>query len=199
LQDRAIETIFSATSDAILHGGTAIWRCYSGERFSKDLDFYFKKESALRKAIGRLSQTGLKCELHQTRKANFGLYRNYILKHGDIDIALQVTIAKINGDLVRYETANGAYRNINSLSAERLLLEKVEALSDRHKARDLYDMWILKNYGFSRNTAETLGKALAKHPKIIDFDELKHTVYGMLPSADAMKDDILRRLDEIRG
>lgn len=199
LQDRAVEMIFSATFDAVLHGGTAIWRCYSGERFSKDIDFYFKRESALQKTLSRLAQGGLRCELHQTRKANFDLYRNYILRHGNIDIAFQVTLAKIKGDLIRYETSNGAYRNISSLSAERLLLEKAEALSDRHKARDLYDIWILKNYDFSQKTAETLSRALTKHPRIIDFDELKHTVYGMLPPIDAMKDDISRRLDEIRG
>jgi predicted nucleotidyltransferase component of viral defense system len=199
LQDRAVEMVFSATSDAVLHGGTAIWRCYSGERFSKDLDFYFKKDSALQKALNRLAQGGLRRELLQTRKANFGLYRNYILRSGNIDIALQVTLNKIKGDLTRYETSNGAYRNINSLSAERLLLEKADALSDRHKARDLYDIWILKNYDFSQKTAEILSGALTKHPKIIDFDELKHTVYGMLPPIDAMKDDISRRLDEIRS
>lgn len=199
LQDRAIEIIFSVASDAVLHGGTAIWRCYSGERFSKDLDFYFKKESALQKTLNGLAQGGFWCELQQTRKANFGLYRNYILRRGNADIALQVTLAKINGDLIRYETSNGAYRNINSLSAERLLLEKAEALSDRRKARDLYDIWILKNYTFSQKTAGILDRALTKHPKIIDFDELKHTVYGMLPSEGAMKEDILRRLDEIRG
>lgn len=199
LQDRTVEIVFSAAIDAVLHGGTAIWRCYSGERFSKDLDFYFKKESTLQKTLDRLVQVGIKYELHQTRKANFGLYRNYILRHGGADIAFQVTIAKIKGDLARYETSNGAYRNINSLSAERLLLEKASALSDRHKARDLYDIWILKNYDFSQKTAEILSKALTKHPKIIDFDELKHTVYGMLPPIDTMKEDISRRVNEIRG
>ena len=30
--------------NAILHGGTAIWRIYSGKRFSEDLDLYLTKE-----------------------------------------------------------------------------------------------------------------------------------------------------------
>ena len=29
----------------VLHGGTAIWRCYAGNRFSDDLDLYVKSDN----------------------------------------------------------------------------------------------------------------------------------------------------------
>ena len=40
LQDEIVDILYSLTDDLILHGGTAIWRCYHGKRFSEDLDFY---------------------------------------------------------------------------------------------------------------------------------------------------------------
>ena len=35
LQDEIIGIIYLITEDMVLHGGTAIWRCYSGKRFSE--------------------------------------------------------------------------------------------------------------------------------------------------------------------
>ena len=41
LQDEVIDIVYGLEPNAVLHGGTAIWRCYQGNRFSEDLDFYF--------------------------------------------------------------------------------------------------------------------------------------------------------------
>ena len=43
-QDILIQEIYNVFNNAVLHGGTAIWRCYEGNRFSEDLDFYLKKD-----------------------------------------------------------------------------------------------------------------------------------------------------------
>lgn len=40
LQDELVDIIYEIDKQAVLHGGTAIWRCYNGNRFSEDLDFY---------------------------------------------------------------------------------------------------------------------------------------------------------------
>ena len=40
LQDEAIEVVYSLLQNAVIHGGTAIWRCYGGKRFSEDIDLY---------------------------------------------------------------------------------------------------------------------------------------------------------------
>ena len=40
LQDEIIRLVYLTTEEMVLHGGTAIWRCYSGKRFSEDLDLY---------------------------------------------------------------------------------------------------------------------------------------------------------------
>src|SRR3989344_7495009 len=43
-QDLIVKEVYSVFDKAVLHGGTAIWRCYNGKRFSEDLDFYFPND-----------------------------------------------------------------------------------------------------------------------------------------------------------
>src|SRR3989338_11226889 len=43
-QDLLIESVYRALPKAVIHGGTAIWRCYGGKRFSEDIDVYIPKE-----------------------------------------------------------------------------------------------------------------------------------------------------------
>src|SRR3989338_1040636 len=44
-QDLIIEEAYKLFDKAVLHGGTAIWRCYKGNRFSEDIDMYIGKDS----------------------------------------------------------------------------------------------------------------------------------------------------------
>lgn len=44
LQDVVVEIIYDRVQyDAQMYGGTAIWRCYNGSRFSEDIDIYVKR------------------------------------------------------------------------------------------------------------------------------------------------------------
>jgi len=43
-QDLIVKELYKVFNDAVLHGGTAIWRCYNGNRFSEDVDVYIKKD-----------------------------------------------------------------------------------------------------------------------------------------------------------
>src|SRR3989344_1281632 len=44
-QDLIIEEIYKLFDKAVLHGGTVIWRCYHGNRFSEDIDMYISKDT----------------------------------------------------------------------------------------------------------------------------------------------------------
>ena len=44
LQDIFIDILYEIFPDCVLHGGTAVWRCYNGTRFSEDIDVYIKKD-----------------------------------------------------------------------------------------------------------------------------------------------------------
>ena len=59
LQDETIELLYTVLPNAVLHGGTAIWRCYNGKRFSIDLDLYSKIEDLKEKLAPLLSSRQL--------------------------------------------------------------------------------------------------------------------------------------------
>ena len=43
-QDLIIKELYGVFDKAVLHGGTALWRCYNGNRFSEDIDVYIPRE-----------------------------------------------------------------------------------------------------------------------------------------------------------
>lgn len=53
LQDILVESLYRIVPDAVLHGGTSIWRCYSGSRFSEDIDVYLERDIAKINALFR--------------------------------------------------------------------------------------------------------------------------------------------------
>ena len=44
-QDIIVATLYQAFDEAVLHGGTAIWLCYKGQRYSEDVDVYISKDA----------------------------------------------------------------------------------------------------------------------------------------------------------
>jgi predicted nucleotidyltransferase component of viral defense system len=44
-QDILVMEIYNHFPKAIVHDGTAVWRCYGSNRFSEDVDFYFPLEA----------------------------------------------------------------------------------------------------------------------------------------------------------
>ena len=43
-QDIIIRELYTLFDKAVLHGGTSIWRCYGGNRFSEDIDVYIPND-----------------------------------------------------------------------------------------------------------------------------------------------------------
>ena len=44
-QDIIINEMYSIFNNAVIHGGTAIWRCFNGNRFSEDIDIYIPRDT----------------------------------------------------------------------------------------------------------------------------------------------------------
>ena len=58
-QDLVVKEVYSVFDKAVLHGGTAIWRCYNGNRFSEDLNFYFPNDKKkIEDLFGNLKKAG---------------------------------------------------------------------------------------------------------------------------------------------
>jgi len=179
LQDSVIQTVFD-NINAVFHGGTAIWRCYNGKRFSEDIDIYINKESDIRKVINRIAQTGLHISFNRKRKST----SYYDISNNEADLSLQIKFAKKKGILVSYEKVNGMRTEIYSLSPEALIEEKIAAYKDRKLIRDIYDIMILtKSASDKTKIVETLGTFLSGLDKPKDERILRNLIYsGPVPT-----------------
>src|SRR3989338_8635212 len=89
LQDIVVETVYSLEENAVLHGGTAIWRCFTGNRFSEDLDFYLKPKADFKGLLEkRLFPLGIK--ITKFRKTENAVYSK--IEKEKTSVALEIAL-----------------------------------------------------------------------------------------------------------
>lgn len=190
LQDELVDAVYSVENNAVLRGGTAIWRCYGGSRFSEDLDFYASKK--IIEIEGELRKRGLEAsKFKQTENLLYAKASN-----GETEVRLEANFAsKKRGTVCGYERADGGMMQILSLTPEELLLEKTSAYYGRRLARDLYDAQHLS--GLVENEAAVatqMRKFVSSIPKPVDEGNLKAILYaGAIPSFEQLRDALTRR------
>ncbi|MGC8587390.1 MAG: nucleotidyl transferase AbiEii/AbiGii toxin family protein [Candidatus Micrarchaeia archaeon] len=141
LQDTLIEIIYNHVQpDAVLYGGTAVWRCYGGGRFSEDIDIYVSKSFSKRL-------------LHELRKHNLTivwknpeLESNARISDGQTNVLLEAKTGMPESVIAQYEKVDGTRMTISTLSPLELAVRKMEAYSGRRYIRDLYDLVQLTNF-----------------------------------------------------
>src|SRR3989338_4552472 len=120
-QDLIVQEVYAVFERAVLHGGTAIWRCYSGKRFSEDLDFYLPKELAkIELLFENLKKAGF--EIKKKKISENSIYSELELNR--TAVRLEATFQKTAGIICDYEMSDGNYISIYSLSIEEFLAEK---------------------------------------------------------------------------
>ena len=172
LQDNCIETIYSLDPSAVLHGGTAIWRCYGGNRFSDDIDLYLRNGKRIADVRKNLS---------------FALNKYGV-------IIVKATVIEKN-----YERANGSYMSILTLSTEDFILEKMDAYYSRMYIRDMYDIYHLSNLIISNpRLSKRICRFLDNAKSPVDESSLKSIVYaGAAPSFESMVKSIRGHFCEV--
>ena len=177
-QDIIVKTLFEIFNYAVMHGGTAIWRCYQGNRFSEDIDVYINKDTKkLNLLLGELEKKGF-----QTKKKKISENSVYFsFEFNRITVKFDAIFKKISGVLKDYETVDGNFATIYTLTPEEFLREKVSAYLNRFRIRDLYDIFFMlkhiKNIGLVKKELEKLIKEF-KEP--IDEKNLKVMILDWL-------------------
>ncbi|MEK6835206.1 MAG: nucleotidyl transferase AbiEii/AbiGii toxin family protein [Nanoarchaeota archaeon] len=189
VQDILIQEIYKIFNDAVLHGGTAIWRCYKGNRFSEDLDVYMKRDlEKINSFFNNLSNKGF---IIEKKKISYNsLYSK--LKNNRTSVRFEVLFKKIEGVLKEYETSEGNLITIYTLTPEQLINEKVDAYLKRFKIRDLYDIFFLLRHVKDKSKISLkIKRLLREFRKPIDENELKVLILeGIVPDTDKMFDYI---------
>lgn len=139
-QDIIVEQMYNFFPHVVLHGGTAIWRCYQGNRFSEDVDVYLDSREGVDEFFDALKAKGF--ALVKKRVKENSIYS--ALEFNRETVRFEAVFKKIDNHLLKeYETAEGLFINVYTLSAEDLIKEKAAAYRKRKKIRDLYDVFFL--------------------------------------------------------
>lgn len=157
-------------SDAVFKGGTCLKYILGIPRFSEDLDFNVKKpkqvKEQIRTVIGNIGKLGIASYFIKEEMFS-DAYTCEIGFHGPlwagtpqtqnkfrIDAGYRTgTLQKTEWKLVKSEyPETGASFLVLTMAMEEMMAEKLIALQQRHKGRDLYDIWFLKNSGVTINT-----------------------------------------------
>src|SRR5712691_1990701 len=173
-QDLVVMAVYETYSDAVLHGGTAIWRCYHGNRFSEDVDLYLPSAYGAEKLFelsGRLERRGFMTAKLKTTKNS--VFAKFTLQEAVVSVeGARRSVSKTV--IRRYETFDGAFMAVNTLTVEGLISEKVSAYLSRRKVRDLYDVFHLVNYVEEKEKArESVAELLLAAQEPVDEKVLK--------------------------
>ncbi len=193
LEDDVVDAMFSATGKIALHGGTAVWRCYGGKRFSKDIDIYLWDRDFKEIFFDAMGKAGIEVTKYREKGVTF-----IHVRKGSTEIKVEPRSVEKEAILVPYERIDGTRRNILALSPEDIVLEKIEAYWDRRAYKDLYDITVLLNaVKYPARVKAHLRKFArdAPHPDegFQTHAELKALIYsGAVPAFGAMVEMIAR-------
>ena len=184
-QDLIVEEIYKIFDKAIIHGGTSIWRCYNGNRFSEDIDMYIPKEiSKINDLFENLEKKGFRIIKKKVGKNS--IYSNLELNR--TIVRFEAIFKTINGVLKEYLTSEGNLITVYTLTPEELIKEKIDAYMRRYKVRDLYDLFFLLRYVKNKdNIKRELNYLIDNFKQPVDKKELKVLVIeGLTPEVDKM-------------
>ncbi len=185
VQDLIVSALYEAFDNAILHGGTAIWRCYGGNRFSEDVDAYLPRDiDKVSAFFNILAKKGFSVE--KKKIAQNSIFST--LCFGRTVVRFEAIFKKVGGSLKEYETVEGNLITVYTLEPEELIAEKVNAYIGRLKIRDIYDVFfLLRHIKEKEKVMPAIKKLLSNFKKPVDESDLKVLILeGLVPSSEGM-------------
>ena len=149
--------------DLVFKGGTCLKICYNLPRFSEDLDFNTdlspgEIEKAVKKGVGAYERIGIDAEFERSERfEDSSSYTAHLRFEGPLysgnrssTNTIQIDAGRRTGTLLETDVkqVKSPYPDIPSyfltvMQLEEILAEKIAAMSERSKGRDLFDVWFL--------------------------------------------------------
>ena len=189
-QDVVMEDLYAFFPTAVLHGGTAIWRCYNGNRFSEDIDVYIPKDrKKIEELFKSLEKKGFKIIKKRLKERSF--YSELIFN--ETSIRFEATFQIKKPIFKKYETSESFFINVYTLTPEDLIIEKINTYLKRRKIRDLYDIFFLLSYSEIKKIREFLKKFVVNYSKPQDEKNLEVAIIsGAIPNSEQLIESIKR-------
>jgi predicted nucleotidyltransferase component of viral defense system len=195
LEDTIVELLYGKYGDLVLHGGTAIWRCYSGNRFSRDIDFYQKvsekdKHSNYREISEFLKDCGFSIKEKGYNNATDTMH---FLVESNAKMKIDINFKYKNGIPAEYKKVDDSRIMVLSLAPEELLNEKIDVYNyklqntsnqNQPEVQDLYDLYylitLIKGKEITKRNLRELLKHIRKKPPS-NMRSLDHLILAGLP------------------
>ena len=191
-QDLIIQEVYRAFGTGVLHGGTAVWRCYGGNRFSEDVDMYVVRDlEKLQVLFEHLKKRGF--SIIKKKVGERAFYS--VLELDRVQVRFEALFKRVHGSLKEYESVDGNFFMVYTLTPEELIKEKVEAYLNRRKIRDLYDVFFLLGHVKAIGPVmECLGRLIKQFQQPVDKKELKVLIFeGIIPDDQKLLEYIKRK------
>lgn len=144
----------------LFKGGTAIRFIYNSPRFSEDLDFSAYNitvrqiETIFIDSIHDVMQTGIDVDLEEAKTTSGGYLAIAYFTFLDFRQAIQIEVSlrpkiKLASQVSLINSDYIPPYNVVSLAQEHLMQEKIQALLNRSKPRDFFDIYFLLRAGVS--------------------------------------------------
>lgn len=194
-QDIIVKELYNVFDRAVIHGGTALWRCYKGNRFSEDVDVYIQRDL---KKINRLFENFEKRGFRIIKKK---IGENSIYSTLDFEgvlVRFEVLFKKIKGFLNEYLLVDGNFIEVYTLVPEDLIIEKAKTYLKRFRVRDLYDIFFLLRYvKMNEDIKKGLKKIVDDFKNPVDEKDLQVIIIeGLVPSVEDMVLRIKREVEK---
>ena len=193
-QDDLVRALYYYFPKAIIHGGTAIWRCFSGNRFSEDIDVYLSKKDISKLEAFKKALVEFGFETKKFKKTNNAFF--FTLKHDNgAVVKFEGVIKEIKNPVTEgYELIDGNFMVVKTLSLEDFLSEKIDAYLNRYKVRDLYDVFfLLQKVSPQKSLKKKIKNFLDRYREPIDKKNLPSLIIvGTVPRVDDMLKTIQR-------
>lgn len=166
MEDILVEVLYRKYKGLVFHGGTAIWRCYSGNRFSRDIHFYYGVESNEAKTLFfNSSKKYLKDLGYSLKESGYANLTNtmHILLETNVKMKIEVNFDQKTGVPAEFRKVDDTKIVVLALTPSQLLLEKIEAYEDKTRSvreysqpevQDLYDIYHLTSLISSKDKVD---------------------------------------------
>ena len=187
-QDILVMEIYNNFPTTIIHGGTALWRCYGSNRFSEDVDVYLPltvKSTSIENFLENLKRKGFIVE--RFKKTNNSIFAKF--SYSGVTIRYEAVFRNVKNFVTKhFEMSDGTSILVNTLLPEEMIKEKISAYAKRRKVRDLYDIFfLLKLVEDKERIRNDLVKFVKEFKKPMDERELKVLIIsGSVPNVDGM-------------
>ena len=173
-----------------------------GERFSEDIDLEIRKNMFFGNSLAEyLTLWGFDVEILKEKKTSNAYYVKFKISaknFGSSDLSIEAVFKDRTGIIMPFNSPYPDIPNfdIRTLPPEIMAQEKLNAIINRNKARDVFDLYtILKNYNITlkySNIDELEKKIEAKRE---NWSTLKLFLIGSLPTFDYVKSYILSKIN----